>query len=183
MEILLVAVVTFLLCFLLDKGFTKLFRSAPQHRSGQSVRLNQYLGIAGLLLAVLGVAAMLTGGKLLLLGGGILVLVGIFLMVYYMSFGVFYDADSFLVMSFGRKRRTYRYDQIQSQQLYINGNSILLELYLTDGTSMQLQSTMPGWGNFMDAAFAGWCRQKGRMPEECSFHDPDNSCWFPPVEG
>ena len=77
MEIILVVAGTFLLCWLLDKGFQKAFRSAPQHLSGKSVRLNKFYGLAGLLMAVLGVAAMLAGSdKLLLVGGAVLVTVG-----------------------------------------------------------------------------------------------------------
>lgn len=184
MEMILVAAGTFLLCWLLDKGFQKAFRSAPQHLSGKSVRLNKFYGLAGLLMAVLGVAALLAGGEMLLSAGGILlIVVGICLMAYYMGFGVFYDDESFLVMSVLKKRREYRFGQIQAQQLYRNGSNILIELFLADGTSVQLQSSMTGVYPFLDAAFAGWCRQRGVTPEECDFHDPDNSCWFPTVEG
>ena len=135
-------------------------------------------------MAVLGVAAMLAGSdKLLLVGGAVLVAVGIGLTVYYMGFGVFYDSESFLVMSAGKKRREYRFSQIQAQQLYRNGSNIIIELFLADGTAVQLQSSMTGVYLFLDTAFAAWCQQKGLEPEDCEFHDPDNSCWFPPVEG
>lgn len=186
MELFLIIGGTFLLCFLVDKGFTKLFRSAPQHASGKSVRLNKYLGVGGLLLAVLGIAAILTGigGQWLLLGGGILVLLlGIALMVYYLTFGIYYDEESFLLTTFGKKSEAYRYHQIRNQQIFINGGQVLVELYLADGRAVQLQSSMAGAYAFLDAAFAGWCKQKGIDPESCEFHDPANSCWFPPVEG
>ena len=54
--VLLVAALVFLVCFLIDKGFTKLFRSQIEHRSGLAVRLNKKYGAFGLILAVLGVA-------------------------------------------------------------------------------------------------------------------------------
>jgi len=184
MEIILVVAGTFLLCWLLDRGFQKLFRNAPQHISGKAVRLNKFYALAGLMLIVLGVASLLAGNHLLLTGGGIvLIVVGACLDIYFLGFGVFYDSESFLVTSPIKKRRAYRFDQIQSQQLYQSGSNIVIELYLSDGTSLQLQSSMTDVYAFLDAAFAGWCRQRGVTPESCAFHDPDNSCWFPPVEG
>lgn len=183
MEIILVVAGTFLLCWLLDKGFQKAFRSAPQHLSGKSVRLNKYNGLAGVILALLGVVSMVLGGEMLLLIGGLIVLaMGIGFMMRYMGFGVFYDDESFLVMSFGKKNREYRFNQIKSQQLYRNGGHILIELHMTDGTAVQVQSNMVGVYPFLDTAFSGWCFQKGLNPENCEFYDPDNSCWFPPLE-
>ena len=57
MLVVLVIAATLLLCWLIDKGFEKLFRNKPQHVSGKSVRLNKYYGVGGLLLTVLGVSA------------------------------------------------------------------------------------------------------------------------------
>ena len=184
MEIILVVAGTFLLCWLLDKGFQKAFRSAPQHMSGKSVRLNKYNGLAGIILTLLGVVSVILGGeKFLLIGGLIVIAMGVGFMVRYMGFGVFYDDESFLVMGAGKKNREYRFSQIKQQQLYRNGGHILIELHMSDGSVVQVQSNMVGVYPFMDAAFAGWCHQKGLDPESCEFHDPDNSCWFPPVEG
>ena len=53
---------------------------------------------------------------------------------------------------------------------------------MTDGRTVQLQSAMDGVYPFMDKAFTMWLRQTGRRQEDCSFYDPQNSCWFPPVE-
>lgn len=188
MTIVLVIAGTFLLCWLVDKGFEKVFRSKPQHVSGKSVRLNKYYGVGGLLLTVLGTSALFSGiandVKLLLFGGILLIIVGIALIVYYLTFGVFYDDDSFLYTTFGKRSVTYRYGDIRGQQLYRNqGGSILIELYLRDGKSVQLQSNMKDAYVFMDTAFAGWCHQRGVKQEDCAFYDPDNSCWFPSVEG
>ncbi len=188
MIVVLVIAGTLLLCWLVDKGFEKIFRNKPQHVSGKSVRLNKYYGVGGLLLTVLGISSLFSGtnGEMaLLIYGGILILfVGIALIVYYMTFGVFYDNTGFVLTTFGKRSKTYRYADIQNQQLYKNqGGSILIELYLQDGRSLQLQSTMKDAYDFLDTAFAGWCYQRGVRPEDCAFHDPDNSCWFPGVEG
>ena len=185
--VILIAAAVFGMCYLIDKGFVKLFRAQAQHRSGLSVRLSKRYGSIGLVLAVLGVAAVFLGinredGWVLPVGGGVLIVTGICLVVYYMSFGVFYDGDSFLLTSFGKSTKCYAYKDIKTQQLYNNQGHILIELYLADGNVLQLQSTMVGVYPFLDHAFESWCRQTGNNKEDCSFHDPDNSCWFPPAE-
>jgi len=186
LAIALVAAVTFGLCFCVDKGFTKLFRGKSQHRSGLSVRLSKRYGSFGLILFILGIAALFTGlnsNSWLLIAGGILIAVlGICLVVYYMTFGVFYDEDSFILTTFGKKSTLYHYKDIKSQQLYNSYGNIIIELDMHDGRTVQLQSGMLGVYPFLDKAFAGWCQQKGLSEADCAFHDPDNSCWFPPRE-
>ena len=183
MGIVLVAAATFLLCWLLDKGFQKAFRSAPQHMSGKSVRLNKYNGLAGVILVLLGVVAMLFGGEIIMLfGGGIVLLMGIGFMIRYMGFGVFYDDESFLVMSAGKQSREYRYNQIKSQQLYRNGGHILVELHMTDGKAVSVQTTMEGAKTFLDKAAHARMRQLGLNSHECSWFDETEGRWFPPVE-
>lgn len=181
--IVLVAAATFGICFVIDKGFTGLFRNKVQHKTGLTVRLNKHYGGAGVLLAVLGIAAILQGAKdqmLMLVGGIVVLLLGVGFIIYYMSFGVYYDDDSFILSTFGRKSKTYAYRDILGQKLYrVTGGSVLIELYLQDGRSVGLQSTMTGAYPFLDKAFDGWCRQTGKTVEECAFHDTDNSCWFP----
>lgn len=184
--ILLVVAATFGLCFAVDKGFTKLFRSQSQHYSGLSVRLNKKYGAVGLILFVIGVGAVLAGIRetmVLVIGGAIVMAMGAALVVYYMTFGIFYDKESFVYTSFGKKSVTYRYNQIRGQQLYIvQGGNIIVELHMTDGCTVQVQLQLQDADKFLDKAFAGWCDQKGIAPEACQFHDPDNSLWFPKVE-
>ena len=186
MAIFFVILGTFALCFLMDKGFTKLFRSQPQHLSGKAVRLHKYYGTGGLLLSVLGLGAIFSGIRdamtILIAGGGLILVVGIGLIVYYLTFGLFYDEDSFLLTTCGKKTALYRFSQIKGQKLYNNAGQTLIELYLSDGRSVQLQSSMVGAYEFLDHAFAAWCVQRGTRPEDCPFHDPDNSLWFPTME-
>ena len=181
--IILVAVVTFGICYLFDKGFQKYFRNKKQHRSGLAVRLNKMYSIAGVLLSVLGVIAVVNGAvenNILLYGGLLVLLVGVSLCIYHLSFGIFYDEDSFVYTAFGKKDITYRYRDILTQKLYvITGGSIVVELHMTDGKAVSVQSNMNGAYPFLDAAFNGWCRQKGVEPESCQFHDPANHLWFP----
>ena len=182
---LLLMALVFGACFLVDKGFTKIFRGKKQHKTGLSVRVNRRYGAFGLILFALGVAAIFSGisGKntVLIVGGAVVLVAGIGMIVYYMTFGVYYDDDSFILTTFGRKSKTYQFRNITSQQLYNASSNILIELELDDGRSVGLQAAMTGVYPFLDTAFAGWCRQKGIDPADCPFHDPDNSCWFPPV--
>ena len=183
--VLVVAALVFGVCFLVDKGFTRLFRSQQQHKSGKAVRLSKHYGSVGLIVAVLGVAALFMGLSepwLMIAAGCLLIAVGIGLVTYYMTFGVYYDTETFLVTGFAQKSTVYRYENICCQQLYNSSGNIVIELHMTDGKAVQLQSAMDGVYPFLDHAFDAWLRQTGRARQECSFHDPANSCWFPPVE-
>lgn len=184
--IFLIAAAVFGICYLVDKAFTKAFRSKAQHRSGKAVRANKRYGVFGVVLAALGIMAVcigVTDGVVLLVGGIAVLLMGICLAVYYLSFGIFYDGESFLQSRFGKKDVTYYYRDIKGQKLYlVQGGSIIVELHMTDGNVVSLQSAMDGIYPFLDTAFAAWCLQTGRDPQSCDFHDPSQSLWFPTVE-
>ena len=184
--ILLVAAVIFGICFLVDKAFSKLFRSKAQHRSGKAVRANKRYGAFGVILIVLGIMAICVGisdGPVLLWGGVIVLLMGACLAVYYLSFGIFYDGESFLLSRFGKKETTYYYKDIVGQKLYlVQGGNIVVELHMKDGSAVSVQSVFDGVYPFLDTAFAAWCLQTGRDPQSCDFHDPSQSLWFPTVE-
>ena len=185
--VLLIAALVFGICYLFDKTFDRVFRNKAQHKSGLAVRLPKRYAAFGAILFTLGIAALFTGlgsSALLTVGGILVALMGIGLVVYYATFGIFYDADSFLLTTFGRKSTEYQYRDITGQQLYlIQGGSVVVELHMTDGRSVSLQSTMEGPYPFLDVAFAGWCRQTGKNAEDCGFYDPSQHCWFPSVEG
>lgn len=183
--IIIIAAVVFGLCYILDKGFTGVFRGTPQHASGQSVRLNKRFGSIGLVVVLIGLAAVFAGlsDSWVLFGGGIMLgLLGIGLITYYMTFGIYYDDDKFVLTTFGKRSKTYSFGDIASQQLFVSYGNVIIELHMTDGRSVQLQSAMTGVYQFLDHAFVAWLRQTGRKKEDCSFFDPDNSCWFPTTE-
>ena len=186
LPIALIAAVIFGLCYLVDKTFSKLFRSKAQHRSGMAVRANKRYGIFGVVLTVLGIMAIFVGitdGPVLLWGGAIVLLMGIALAVYYLSFGIFYDGESLLLQRFGKKDVTHYYKDIVGQKLYlIQGGNIVVELHMKNGSAVSVQSSFEGVYPFLDTAFAGWCLQTGRNPLDCDFHDPSQSLWFPTVE-
>ena len=189
MEILfmvLFAGFVFGLCFLTDRLFKKLFRSKKQHRSGRSVRLSKRYGSFGILMVTLAFAAIfawLNGSEWILgVGGGLILLVGLGLIVYYLSFGIYYDEDSFLYNTFGKRGVSYEYGDIVGQKLYTASGNTVVELHLKDGKTVAVQETMDGPYAFLDEAFAGWCRQTEQDPANCEFHDPSNSLWFPMME-
>ena len=184
--VIIIMALTFGVCFLVDRGFTKLFRSQAEHMSGKAVRLNKRFATIGIVLLILGMAALfmgMDGAKILLFGGPVVLLMGIGLIVYYMTFGVFYDDEGFVLTTFGKKSQRYRFADIKEQRLYaIQGGSVVVELHLTDGRVASLQSTMSGTFDFLDHAFFGWCRQTKRDPKDCDFYDPSQFAWFPGVE-
>ena len=125
----------------------------------------------------------ISDGPVLLWGGIVVLLMGAALAVYYLSFGVFYDGETFLLSRFGKKEVTYRFSDIKGQKLYmVQGGNVIIELHMADGGTVSLQSTMDGVYPFLDTAFAAWCLQTGRDPQSCDFHDPSQSLWFPTVE-
>ena len=157
---ILVVAAVFGICFAVDKGFTKSFRNQVQHKTGLSVRLSKRYAVFGLFLTVIGIC----------------------LITAYMTFGIFYDEDSFILTTFGKRSNTYRYNQIKAQQLYNAYGNIVIELHMGDGRTVQLQAGMEGVYPFLDKAFDGWLQQRGKKKEDCPYYDPENSCWFPPVE-
>lgn len=185
MVYILAAVLTFGAMFAIDKGFTKLFRSQAQHHSGTAVRLKKGYGVAAVLLCVLAVLSLLqfvgNGDKLMLLCFFVLLTMGAGLGVYYVTHGIFYDDESFLYTTLGKKARTYRYADITGQKLYVlQGGSYLVDLYMTDDTTVSVQTSMEGAYAFLDKACHARFRQLGINSFECDWFDSDNSCWFPP---
>ena len=183
---ILIAAVVFGACRVIDLLFTSAFRSKAQHQSGMSVRVSKHYGIFGVGLTVLGVLAIglgITGGIALAAGGVVVLIMGIGLAVYYLTHGIFYDGESFLVATFRKDDRVYQFQDIKEQRLYlVQGGHIIIELYMNDGTSVSLQTSMDGVYLFLDTAFAGWCLQKGIDPATCDFHDPSKNWWFPHEE-
>ena len=183
---LILAAVVFALCFAVDKGFQKLFRGRPEHQSGLAVKHNKRAALFGLVLTVLGIAGILTGvssGWGLAILSAIVLLMGIALIVYYLSFGIYYDEQTFLVSSLGKQSTARRYEDIREQKLYVvQGGSAIVELYMADGGAVSVQTTMDGAYSFLDYAFARWCEQKGLDSDDCEFHDPSSLQWFPAVE-
>ena len=187
MAYLLIAAATFGVMFLLDKGLTKLFRSREQHRSGKAVRLNKRYGVFSLVLMILGVLGIGFGitepSPMLILAGSLVVPGGAALGIYYMTHGIFYDKDTFLYTTFGNRSCSCRYADIRGQKLYqLQGGGYLVELYLTDGTAVPVQTGMVGALDFLDHASHARMRHLGLNSHECDWYDPEKASWFPEEE-
>lgn len=183
--IAVLALLTFGVCFLLDKLFSKAFRGREQHRSGLRVKLRKRMAVFGLLVVMLGVVCVIFywgSYPVIFWSGWILLLMGICMLVYYLSFGVYYDEEGFVYSRFGKKSKLYTYDQICAQQLYNSQGSILVELQLSDGSTVPVQDSMEGGFAFLDYAYERWLGGKHLSEEECSFHDLEKCCWFPSAE-
>ena len=186
MEFLFVAVfmaAVFGICYGVDKGFTKLFRSAPQHQSGLEVRPSKRYGSMGLIVGFLGVAGILVGindqNTPMIIGSAVLVLTGGGLVAYYISTGIFYDEETFLSTSLGKGKRVYRYGDIVHQKLYVvQGGHYIVELHMKDGSAVMVQTQMAGYREFLNHAAAAWRVGK----ENCAPADPDQLVWFPSQE-
>ena len=184
--LLLIMAAVFGVCYLMDKTFTRLFRSKAQHKSGLAVRASKRYGVFGVGMTVLGILSIVAGvtqGKLLLFGGIAVLCLGLFLAGYYLGYGIFYDGESMLVSRFFKKSRSYAFADILGQKLYVvTGGTVVIELHMKNGDSVSVQSSMDGAYPFLDTAFAGWCLATGTDPQDCDFHDPSKSLWFPTVE-
>lgn len=183
---LLIAAAVFGICYGVDKLFQKLFRSKAQHMSGLAVRVSKRYGLFGVILLLVGIfaqGAVEAQGMVMRYGGIFVLLLGLGMIVYYLSTGIFYDSDGFLVSAFAKKDRAYRYNQIQSQKLYVlTGGQLIVELSMTDGSAVSVVTTMDGAEKFLDTAFSGWCRQRNIRESDCAFHDKEKSWWFPHEE-
>lgn len=108
-SIFVVAGLVFFLCWLVDRAFTKLFRSKAQQRSGMAVRANKRYGVFGVILSVLGILGIVAGTtneKLFTYAGIIVLLMGLGLAVHYLSFGIFMTATAFWCAASGANPRS-----------------------------------------------------------------------------
>ena len=171
----------------LDKLFTRIFRNQAQHHSGTAVRLKKGYGVAAVFLCVLAVLCLmqyiLNQEMLMLICFVALMIMGGGLGAYYLNHGVFYDDETFLFTTLGKKGVTYRYADITGQKLYLlQGGGYIVELYMAQGGTVNIQTSMPGAYAFLDKACHARFRQLGINSFECDWFDETQSCWFPPVE-
>ena len=187
MGYLLLAAMAFGVMCALDKGFTTLMRSRQQHRSGTAVRLKKGYGTGSVLLCLLAALSLIsysTQHSALILACGVIIgVAGAALGVYYLRFGIFYDAETFLYATMTQRSVVYRYADITAQKLYVlQGGSHVVELYMADGTTVSVQTSMEGAYDFLDSAAHARFRQLGVTSAACDWFDPASSRWFPPME-
>ena len=64
----------------------------------------------------------------------------------------------------------------------IQGGTLVVEMYMDDGKSVSVQTSMIGAYDFLDKAAHARFRQLGQNSFEQDWFDEEKSCWFPPVE-
>lgn len=175
--LILFAGLVFGLCFLIDRGMGRLRRrlaKAPVVRPPLGYPI---LAAALLLAAIPVVCFSLRARQWLFLGvAALFLLFAGYAMFLFCSAAIFYTEDTFTLP--GSSKNTYRYEQIQGQRVGISRHAVCLVLCLGQ-EELVLRGNMLGFGSFLEAAFAGWCRQKGLDPTAQAWHDPTAYQWFP----
>lgn len=120
---------------------------------------------------IAGKAPMFLAGAVLLAG------MSLYAISTYRKTGIDYTEDGFTFRA-GRQTARFRYAQILGQRVSIARRSVCLVL-CTEAGNVVLQNNMQGFTRFLEAAYAGWCRQKGLDPQGQSWHDPADYRWFP----
>ena len=180
--LLLIAVI-FGLIALIDFVTKRLFAPLRKTHDGPVVRMPRYSFILGLLLALVGLIAVLympTDETFLYLGCWLVLAIGIYLLINFFWTGVFYDNEGFTYRAFPRKGRYYRYEEITSQRSFVAKSGWNTALY-ANGQEIQLYAAMQGVPEFLLHAFRRWCLQKGLDPDEVE-HDAATLRFFPEPE-
>ena len=181
--ILLIAVI-FGLIALLDFLFQKLFPKSKAEKSGQTVRLPRYSSILGLIMALVGIIALLffpmKSQRFLQFGCVVVLVMGLFLLVNYFRFGIFYDETGFIYRTLTKKAKSYRYKDITGQRSFLARSGLNTSIYV-DGDEIQLYSAMQGLDSFLNKAFYGWCRANHIDPDTVE-NNPRMLTYFPEPE-
>ena len=179
--ILLVAAI-FGLVALCDFILKKLFKGARS--DAKAVKMPRYSFILGLLMALLGLIAVLyiprQTERFLWLGSCVVLVMGAYLLVNFFWFGIYYDDEGFTYRALGKKSRTYRYGEITGQRTFVAKSGWNSNLYAR-GEEVQLYAAMQGMSDFLNKAFFSWCRENNIDPDTVE-NDPHNLIFFPEPE-
>lgn len=167
----------FALCFLVDRLIARVRRMA---RMRHQVRLGLRYPVGGCLLLLGTAVAVLVwrvqGNDLLWAAAALFAGLAINLFACYARVRITYTPEGF---TFHRGRSLhFTFDQITGQRVAIGPRSVCLVL-CAGGLDLVLTDQMQGLLPFLQAAYDGWCRQKGLDPASQRWHDPDAWQWFP----
>ena len=179
--LLLIAVI-FGLVALVDFVFGKLFPKAKVKKTEKAVRAPRYSFIVGILIVFLGIMGLLfytEADVFLRIGMVIAMVMGLYMAVNYISFGIFYDDETFTYRTLTKKAVTFRYADITGQRSFLARSGLNVTL-LAGETEVPLNGSMQGVADFMNHAFFAWCRQKGLDPDAQEY-DPRTLRYFPEV--
>ena len=180
--VLLIAVM-FGLVALGDFLLKKLFKSSCS--TAKAVRMPRYSFIMGMLMALLGLIAVMyiprQTERFLWLGSWVVLVMGVYLLVNFFWFGIYYDKEGFTYRALGKKSRTYRYEEITGQRAFVAKSGWNSNLYAR-GEEIQLYAAMQGLSDFLNKAFFAWCRAKGIDPDTVE-NNPHELVFFPDGAG
>lgn len=179
--IAIVCALVFLICFGIDKLVQRLFPKTELEKGKNVVRPARRSAVFGVILTFAAVAVTVfriskEPDVLLLLGCAVAFILGVILLVSYFSFAIYYDNESFLYRSYGRKRE-FHYGQIRGQRTLMTRGGYNAVLFVDD-TEIDLYSSMQNVNVFLGKAFYRWCEQKGIDPNSVE-NNPRMMSWFP----
>ena len=177
----IIMLLTFGVCFAVDKLIQRRKQYRDSGTESNRVRLPRANNIVGILLTVGGFVLLLffapIEGGIWWFFGVVILLIGLFLLVNYLATGVDYDEAGFTFKQLGRRSRTFTYGEIKGQRSFANRAGINVLLYVGED-EVYLYSAMKGTRGFLQTAFNGWCLSRGIDPEEVSPPNPENMIWF-----
>lgn len=177
--------VVFLLCFLFDKLFQKLFPKSETEKRGQVVRLPRRNAITSILLIFIAVCVLLFlmpegGDTLMLIGCIVAIVMGVIILVSYLSFAIYFDDEGFVCKDLRRKKTAYRYSQIRGQRSVMTRSGVNSTLFVADD-EINVYSSMQNLNAFLSKAFYKWCEVKEIDPATVE-NNPRMFTWFPDVK-
>ena len=183
--IVAVCAFVFLVCFLLDTLFKRLFPKSKLEKSKTAVRPARRSATFGVILLFVPVVVLLffmpEGGDTLLLIGCIAALIfGVILLVNYFSVTIYYDDEKFLYKTLRGGKKEFHYGQIRGQRSLMTRGGINTILFVGD-EEINLYSSMQNLNAFLNKAFYRWCAEKGIDPDSVE-NNPRMFTWFPDPE-
>lgn len=178
---LIVAILTFSLCFLVDSLSKRRRRGRPAVRRVKPRKLAISFGLA-LTFFGLGAGLRFLGEDVLLTVccAGVL-LMGIALIAIYLSTSIVYDDEGFTDKAPFRKAKRHRYGEIRGQTSLLTRSGVNAMLLAGDD-EVHIYESMDGVQEFLQAAYHGWLAQTGRTEADCPPPNPTYLVWFPEPE-
>lgn len=177
--------IIFLLCFLIDKLFQKIFPRSETEKRGQVVRLPRRNAVTSIILIFVAVSVLLFlmpegGDTLMLVGCIVAIIMGVIILVNYLGFAIYFDDEGFVYKDLRRKKTAYRYSQIRGQRSVQTRSGINSTLFVADD-EINVYSSMQNLNTFLSKAFYQWCKVKQIDPATIE-NNPRMFTWFPDIK-
>ena len=180
--LLIIAVLVFGVCFLIDLLVKKLRPKSDLEKGKQVVRLPRRSAIWGVILVLFPLVVLLfwlppEGDTMLTIGCAVAMVFGAILLIQFGSFAIHYDDTQFMYRDLRHKKKIYTYDQIRGQQSLMTRGGIQSTLFVSEDV-IEVYSAMQGLGDFLSKAFFRWCEAKGIDPDSVE-NNPHMLTYFP----